>query len=385
MMETGQKSNKRTIFAWLIILTCIGVAAYNYYRAKNVTKKKVQKEVQVPVAVARARFGTIDMTVKTIGDLYPARQVDIFAKIPGKVIEKIFVEKGDHVNAGQIVAVLEKKQIEAAMNRARAAVDAARTKLELLETDRRRIQVLYEKEAISKQKLDHIEAETKAARAALKQAKASLAEISVTYADHDVRSPISGVVSERFVDAGNLSGSKIPILRITDESSLKLRASFPEKVFGKIRPGLKVFFSVDAYPDKKFPATVSIKYPDIDPVTRSGRIEINVDNTQGLLAPGMFADTLIFMGTKKCLLVPAESLLRMPGTGSSYVFVAMGQVAREVNVEAGDSQGNMTEIRSGLKEGDMVIVKGQNRLRDNTRIRIAQTLDSSGSPMEEQQ
>ncbi|MDO9263142.1 MAG: efflux RND transporter periplasmic adaptor subunit, partial [Desulfosalsimonadaceae bacterium] len=266
-------NSKLTVLAGLFIVICLILLAVNVWRAKDRKTTTVPNTEIIPVAVAPAAYGELDWFTEVTGDLKPLASTDLYAKIPGKVIEQIFVEKGDWVEKGQLVASLEKDQIMAQRNRAEAAVEVARTRLDVLEKDFQRMKNLYEQKVSPKQKLDHIEAERLAAKAGLNAANAALKELDVLFRDHDVYATLSGMVADRFVDPGNLSSPQAPILRISNEKTLKATLTVPESEFSRMHKGMSVTFVTDAAPGRTFSGTVALVYPTVDPLTRTIRAE----------------------------------------------------------------------------------------------------------------
>jgi RND family efflux transporter MFP subunit len=372
MRSNTSANGKLTVLAGLFIVICLGLLAVNIWRAKHQQTAETKTTEVIPVAVAIAAKGELDWYTEVTGDLKPLESADLHAKIPGKIIEQILVEKGDWVEKGDLVAILEKNQISAQRNRAEAGVEVAQTKLDVLEKDFQRMKTLYEQKVSPRQKLDHIAAERAAARAGLTAAKAALKELDVLYRDHDIYATLSGMVADRFVDPGNLSSPQVPILRLSNEKTLKATLTVPESEFSLMHEGMAVTFTTGAKPGQTFSGTVALVYPTVDPLTRTVRAEAHIPNSDLSLRSGMFAHIRLFFGKKQALLIPREALNQLPGAGDYYVYVVGDGKARMQNIKTGIQQGNFAEITSGLAEGDQVVIQGQNRLRDNTPVTIVQ-------------
>lgn len=372
MRSNTSANGKLTVLAGLFIVICLGLMAVNIWRARHQQTAETKITEVIPVAVAIAAKGELDWYTEVTGDLKPLESADLHAKIPGKIIEQILVEKGDWVEKGDLVAILEKNQISAQRNRAEAGVEVAQTKLDVLEKDFQRMKNLYEQKVSPRQKLDHIEAERAAARAGLTAAKAALKELDVLYRDHDIYATLSGMVADRFVDPGNLSSPQVPILRLSNEKTLKATLTVPESEFSLMHTDMAVTFTTGAKPGQTFSGTVALVYPTVDPLTRTVRAEAHIPNSDLSLRSGMFAHIRLFFGKKQALLIPREALNQLPGAGDYYVYVVGDGKARMQNIKTGIQQGNFAEITSGLAEGDQVVIQGQNRLRDNTPVTIVQ-------------
>ena len=223
--------------------------------------------------------------------------------------------------------------------------------------------------------MDQIDARFEAAQASrnlamaqIEKAKSSLNLLDIVLKDHDVRAPISGYISARYMDAGAMSDTKKPLVRISDESVIKVVTMVTEQDFPHIRKGMEAEVRVDAFPGKVFRGSVSIINPTLDPATRTGWIEIRVPNEKFLLRSGMYSSLRLHLGKRRALVISKDGLNRLPGTGSFYCFVVRDNRAVLKNIVVGQMQGALAEVKQGLKEGDEVVIKGKNRLRDGTRV-----------------
>jgi len=379
MKEQSRRGNKITWVVGCAILVFLSVAGLNVW---NITKRKpvyMEEKQKIPVQVCTVKEGDLDRFLEVTGDLRPLQEVEVYPKVGWKVIKLILVEKGDWVKQGQRVACLEKDRIQAQVNRARAEVKVARANFEVLQKDFRRIDNLQEKKAASKQKLDHIQAKREVASARIQQAEAALKELEVLYQDHDIYATMSGIIAARYLDPGSFSKIGNPILRISNEKTVKVVITVPEMDFPRVREGMDVEFRVDAYPEKTFPGKVALIYPTLDPGTRTAKVEIHVPNQDLLLRSGMFAHVRLYFGKNKAIIISRDALNKMPGTGCYYVFVVQNETARMQNIKVGGRQGNLAEVLSGLKPGEQVVVKGQMRLNDGTSVRVTGEKDDEDS------
>ncbi|MCD6388743.1 MAG: efflux RND transporter periplasmic adaptor subunit [Desulfobulbaceae bacterium] len=368
-----QKTGKGRLISWIVIMIAVGflvLAFYNYRRSQREKITAVKEMPPVPVAVLKVEEVFMDRLLETSGDLRSRANVYVFPQIAGRVIEKILVDKGDRVKKGQLLVVLNASLVKARFERASAAVDAACSQLELLQKDRQRLQFLFEHKAAPRQQLDRIFAEYKAAAASLKEAEAARREIRVLFDDHSIKAEIDGVVAERFFDPGNLSDTKKPILRLSDESLMKIELTAPETYFSRLRLGMQAEFRVAAYPQKLFHASLEKMNPVFDPATRTIKLELQVANDGYLLRSGMYARVRLHMGSQKVLAISREALNRLPGTGSYYVFVVENNRVHQRNIKVGLRQGEQVAVISGLQPRELVVVKGQNRLQDGMAARL---------------
>ena len=368
----------------IIIIALVLIFGLNVMRASLKTMEKEISYELIPVRVDASKTMEIDQVLELTGNIRPWLEVEVSYKIPGKTIEDIFVETGDFIRAGEKIAVLEKESIQAKLDQARAAMELARagakqadTNYQMLVKDKNRLENLYKEKAVSRQKLDHMEAQVKTAdetknlaQAQINQAQATLNELNVAYQDHTLTAPISGYISKRYVDKGAMSLPGAPVVRISNEDVLKIVASVTEKDFMAIKKGMSVEISVDAFPDETIKGSVTIVSPTINPQSRTGEIEIHIDNADRLLRAGMFARVNLYLGKRPATVISRDAVLKIPGTGGHFVYVAEKGKAVQKNIETGIAQGHFIEVTTGIAPGEQIIVTGQNRIRDGVEIAV---------------
>ena len=382
--ETGSKGKTGLIIAIVAILIFGGITAYNYRKFTTQKAEEVIREERVPVEVALVEKRPLAWILDQTGDIRPMVQVNVYPKIAGRIIERLLVERGDFIEKGKVVAILEDRTIKAQLREARAGLKAAKAKLNaveinmvLIRKDQARLKDLVKTHAISQQKMDQIDTQYNAALAGkelaiaqIEKAEATLAKIKILYKDHSVYAPVSGYVSARYIDQGAMSNRSQPIIRISNEATEKIVTTVTEQDYPHVSKGMEAEISVDAFPQKIFKGFVSIINPTLDPATRTGEIEIYVPNKNLLLRSGMFAHVRIHLGMREGLVVPRAGLSRLPGTGSYYVYLIEENKAVLKNIRIGVFQENYVEIREGLKQGEKVVIKGQNRLKDGLPVKI---------------
>jgi len=299
------------------------------------------------------------------------------------------VDVGDRVTRGDRLASLEDDVILAKIEEARAGlgsagalVHQARARRDVLEKDKERLEYLLIEKAVARQQVDHIVAEFRAAVEAetfakekVREVEAKLSQLEIVLKDHKITAPVSGYISARFQDPGSLSGPR-PLVAITSGEEVKIAAAVTEKYFPRIVKGMAAEISVDAWPHEVFHGEVSLVSPLINPGTRSGDVEIHLDNRHGKLKPGMFARITISLSTRNALAAIDDAIVRLPGTGAGYLFVVEQERAVQKNIKEGIRQGIYTEILSGLTPGEDVIVRGQNRVRDGSLVEKSYELPS---------
>ena len=388
----GPRSRHKRLGVLIAALAAIGFLAYtgfNLLLADRLTVAARPVSAVHPVRVATVRMMALTERLELTGEVRPWQEVHVFAKVPGQIIRQLTVQKGDQVHTGQILARLDEDTIRARLEEARAALAGARAgivqveaNLDVLEKDRQRFEALYRQNAIARRQLDHIAAQQEAAaaartvaRAQASRARAVIRQLELAQADHRITTPMDAVVTARYFDPGNLSSTDRPLLQLADTSRAKVITFVSEKDLPRIHPGIAVEVRLDAHPQQIFSGTVSVINTAVSPATRTADIEIHLDNGEGLLQPGMYARLTLVMGQIQAVVVDRDAVVRMPGTGSDYVFTVENGRAVQVNVVTGLSEERFVELTQGVSPGAVVVVDGQGALRHGDRVKIAETAD----------
>ena len=183
-------------------------------------------------------------------------------------------------------------------------------------------------------------------------------------------SPISGVVTARNYDNGDMYTSAKPVLTVEQITPVKLMINVSETYFTKVKKGAPVNIRVDVYGDQEFQGVISLVYPTIDPLTRTFPIEIKLPNKDQKVRPGMFARATLNFGTQENVVVPDLAIVKQPGSGDRYVYVYKDGKVYHNKVELGRRMGAEYELRSGVENNAQVVVAGQVRLVDGMEVEI---------------
>ncbi|HWI25199.1 MAG TPA: efflux RND transporter periplasmic adaptor subunit [Lysobacter sp.] len=307
----------------------------------------------VPVEVAAVSRRPIAASYTGTAPLDARGESQVVAKTSGVALA-VLVEEGQHVRAGQTLVRLDAS---------RAALQAAQTAAQMrkLESNYARSRQLSEQKLISANDIDQIRFDLENARAANR-----LANLELSYAN--VVAPISGVIAERKIKAGNFVQINTPIFRIVDTSKLEATLNVPEREVATLRAGLPVDLQVDALPGKVFRGTIDRVAPVIDSGSGTFRV-ICAFAGGGVLQPGMFGRIRIDYDQRTdALVVPRVALLDDEGDPAVYA-VRAGKAAR-VPLKLGYIDGQWAEVRQGLKEGDQVVTAGKVALREGSAVQV---------------
>ena len=306
-------------------------------------------EVRLPnVTIMAASYKDVPQS-----DVYTAN-VEAYAKnniapqSPSR-IQKIYVEVGDFVRAGQIVAKMD----EVSLNQSKLSM--ANDSLEYS-----RIKKLYEQGGVSKSDFDAMELKYNVTRSQYQ----NLLENTI------LRSPVSGVITARNYDQGDMySGS--PIYVVEQITPVKLYVGISEMDYTKVKKNDTVTLTADALPGKTFTGRIARIYPTIDAATHTFTAEVNVANSDRLLRPGMYARVTVNFGSNHSIVVPDDCVVKQQGSGVRSVFVLQADnTVKEIVVTLGRHFGTEYEILSGISEGDNVVVKGQASLKNGSKVNV---------------
>lgn len=334
------------------------------------------------VSVVRAAGGTIESAIEVSGNLVPQTRVDVHAKLGG-TLDEVFVRLGDRVAEGAVLATLDRREIDAqvdaavaAVNVARAALDAADAGLANASQEVERARNLYDKGAMPRQRLDAADTAFRAAqaqrdlaRANVAQADAALRRAREVQRDATLRAPVTGVIVERNFDAGSLvgPGGGQPVVAVADVRALKLEAGVSELDAGRLKVGAVARITLPAKPGETYEGRLVALSPEVDPRNRHFRIEIRVDNRGGALLSGMYASARIVVAQADGIVLPREAVFLRSGTRAVY-RVDRDTVA-VVPVTEGLGDGARTLIVSGVSEGDLIIADARREVAEGARVR----------------
>jgi len=366
-------------------------------------------------AVARAERHNVGNTLTIAGEFKPFQDVDVHAKVAG-YIKAIYVDVGDHVKTGQTLAVLEIPELAAQLAGADAAVRRSKEEIRRAESDLARAQSAHSaahsayarlKQAadsraglVAQQEIDdsqakdlEFEAQVSSSSAALSAAQQQLQMAEANQQQYAALSdysrivaPFSGVVTARYADTGALiaagtssSTQSVPVVRLAEISKLRLVLPIPESVAAQIHFGDPVKARVQAL-NQDIVGKVSRFADSLDRQTRTMETEIDFDNRDDRLIPGMYAETQISLREKKdALTVPLESVTR-DGEDATVLAVNAQNIIEERHVKLGLEDSVRVEVLSGLTDKDRVVIGNRSQFRNGQKIQPKEVGPDSSKP-----
>lgn len=374
-----------------ILLLGVSFLGWQIYQHLNSDKKAVKherKNVPVAVEVAPVQQITVQDIGRYSGSLYPQTAFILAPKVAGR-LEKIWVHIGDEIQSGQLIAVLDDAEYKQQGSQAGAELEVARANLleqenalENAKREHERAVALREKKIASESQLDASLSELKAQEAKLKvtfarvaQSEAAMRVANVRLEYTQIHVPDNNgtgyrVVGERFVDEGAMLAANTPIVSIIDIGTLIAAIHVVEQDYAKISIGQEAAISTDAFPDRSFSGKVLRIAPILKEKSREARIEIEIPNPQKILKPGMFVRAQIqFEKHENATVVPTAAVIKRDNSQGVFIVDPQGKTARFVPVTRGIVDSKITEIRTPVITGSVVVL-GQHLLEDGVAIII---------------
>ena len=374
-----------------IFLLAVSFFGWQIYQRVNSDKeivKRGRKKIPVAVEIAPVQQATVQDIGRYSGSLYPKAAFVLAPKIGGR-LEKIWVNIGDELQSGTLIAVLDDAEYKQQVSQAKAELEVARANLleqenalENATREHERAVALREKKSASESQLDASLSDLKAQEAKLKVAVARVAQGEAAMRVANVRLEYTRihvpgnnntgyrVVGERFVDEGAMLAANTPIVSIIDIGKLVAVIHVVEQDYPKISVGQKAVISTDAFPDRSFPGKVLRIAPILKEKSREARIEIEIPNPRKILKPGMFVRAQIqFKKHENAIVVPTAAVIKRDNSQGVFVVRPGGKAVGFTPVTLGIVDSKSAEILTPVLSGSVVVL-GQHLLEDGAAIII---------------
>jgi len=321
--------------------------------------------------VATLQNGVIEDAVSVSGNLRPIETIEVRSRLNGD-ISGVYVQEGERVRAGQLLAQFEASQQESSRRGAEADREAARSQLQTAQWAAEQSAALFKAGAIAEQENRAAIQAVVAAQASVAASEARLRTASAVSSDTRVLAPSSGIIDRRSVQPGERVSISTPLFTLVRNETLELAANVPSRLANLVQPGQVVRLGVD---NRTLESRVSRVSPTVDPVSRSVTVYVKVPNANGAIKGNTFASGRI-IGERRtgALLVPTTAIRQAPGTESApFVWRIAGGALEKRNVTLGvvDDAAGVAEVRDGLSVGDRVIVGNVGALGNGSKVTIA--------------
>ena len=359
----------KTLYAGLFVLALLAVSCQD--QEKTGTDKSTQEKkwksnkTEEPeladttlfsVKVEKVGIQEMDIAEKYTANINAWEEANVGPAQPNQ-IEKIYVEVGDRVKKGDLLAQMDQ-----------ASLIAAKIQHEDAKLNFERMDTLIAYGSISQQVYD----KTKMAFELSKSALQTLQE------NVFLTAPFDGLVTGKYFNDGEIYSGMAPnpmtgvacIVSLVQIDQLKVFINVSETYWPLIKKGMKASLASDIYPGEKFPGTVYRIYPTINPSTKTFQVEVKIPNPSEKLRPGMYAKINLEFGAQEALIIPSSALLKQEGTNQKYVFVEKDGIAEKKIVNTGRRYNDLVEIKSGLEAGENLIVAGQAKLMEGNMVEV---------------
>jgi RND family efflux transporter MFP subunit len=335
---------------WILAASATLTAACTGEKKAAETDVAATVESKVKVRVETVRLQDVEQIAEFTANVTANVTNKIAPQTPVR-IERLLVEVGDVVKAGQLLAETDA-----------TALKQAKAQLENVEKEFRRIDELYKVGGVSRSVWD-------AQHTALEVSRTTYQNLLT---NNRLLSPIAGIVTARNYDQGDMYGGGLPVYVVEQISPVKMTVNVSESYFTQVKKGMSASIRLDVYEDEAFVGQVGLIYPTIDQATRTFPVEIKIANADRRLRPGMFARVSLSFGAKPRVTVPDRAVIKQPGSGERFVYICRnGRVAYE-QVTLGRRTGEYYEVIDGLSDGDRVAITAHSRLVNGTEIEIVQ-------------
>lgn len=348
-----------TLFTCLIFLAACGDKNAKDQTDKN-PENKPKLDLRVPVELATIERGIIESHVAAYANLETESDVAVYART-SDLVSKILVEEGDVVEKGELLLTLDNEE-------QRISLSKISSTLEKNQSEFKRQQHLKQRNLVSDK--DFASAKNMYQQSELDKEKSQL-DYDYTF----VKAPISGTVTERLVNLGDKVKTNEQLFTLVDFTTIVARIFLPEENLSKIKVGQRAFISSQSFPDQVFEGEVKRISPVID--ARSGTVKVTVSLTpQKILRPGMYVNvSLLVSQTPDAILIPKKALVYEDER--TLVYKVIKGKARRVYIETKVADSHFVEPITGIKEGDQVVMAGQNSLKNNASVRDVNAPDES--------
>lgn len=324
----------------------IGCASNSKEKSQTATTANVENTVVVKTAVAAPQVVEVKETYTS--EIKPYKENDITPAVAGLHIASIKADVGDYVRKGQVLVVMDQTTLK-----------QQEINLATMQDSYDRMKPVYEAGGVSEQQIVQLENQLNLQKEVVENLRKNSTLVS----------PISGVVTARNFEAGDLFAS-MPILHVMQIDQLKVMANVSEQYYANIKVGQSVAIEVDIFPGEMFEGKISRINPALDAATRTVGVEVTIPNRGGKLRPGMYARANFVMGERESVMVPDQAVQKQTGSSERYVYIIKDGVAEYRFVKDGRRVGDMIEILDGVEAGEQVALTSFTRLMSGQKVEV---------------
>lgn len=334
----------------VFVAAALSLASCGTSGSKTQAQAPAAMAAQVPnveITVASSQTVAQESTYSSTVEAYAIN--NIMPQSAGR-IRKINVEIGDYVSKGQILAEMDRLQL-----------DQLELQIKNDEAEYERLKTLYKQGGVAQSDFEAAELNYKVRKSNYDNLKENTI----------LRSPITGFVTARNFDQGDMFSMSAPIFTVQQVYPVKLLVGISENDYSRVHKGDAVTITVDAIPGRSFTGKVERLYPTVDAATHTVKAEVVVTNADKVLRPGMYARVTVNFGNLNHIVIPDQCVVRLEGTGQKFVYILNeDSTVNYVPVTLGRHMGSTYEILDGLQDGQKVVTKGQTALKDGIKVNV---------------
>ncbi len=349
---SGLTSSGITVFFILLIVSFMFSGCAKKNNSGNINNKRPVVKNVVTETLKLSKFSNY---YETAGTTTPEITSHVASRVMGTV-KSVDFKQGQFVYAGQTLVDLSNSDFLEKVRAAQKSVQEAEQNKMLANVTYKRYKELYNERVITPQEMDEIKTKKNVANMQYKQAATMLSYAKIYYGFTKISAPISGIVSEKNVNIGDMAIPGMPLLTIENTSSFKINAYVDEKYLDKLSIGMPVYISPSDNENKKIQGIITQIVPSINPATRTFLIKIQVRNPFNLKS-GLYVKVYIPIGKKKGILIPQNAIVRKGELIGVYEVNSSGIITYNL-IRTGNKYNGQVEVLSGLNPGDKIIIKG---------------------------
>jgi membrane fusion protein (multidrug efflux system) len=366
--------NRKRVFGFVAGVIIL-LALFSYFRIRANADDLVRNARPIPsVEVSKAQLGSIARTISFTGNINAYQEANIYPKVNGN-LEEEFVNIGDDVKKGQLLALIDTTIYSQNVGQAKGTYMQAEATLTNAKIAYERNKSLLDQNLIAKQDLDNSETAYKVAQAQEQVAEANYKNIVTQLSYCRIVAPFAGYITRRYFDPGvyvtastNSQGSTL--FTLAEIQRVKIMVNVLESDVKYLQSATDADVSVDAYPGRIFKGKVTRISQQFDLATRTMPVEVDLDNPEHLLKPGMFANISLVLAQKNnVLILPTQDIMK--DDSGDYVYtLSKDSAARKTYIQIGISQDNRNEITAGIMPADQILTVGQDLVTNGMKVRV---------------
>lgn len=370
-MATDKRRILITAAIFFVLLS--GLIAYRIYANLAANKERANRVAQTRlVEVETAKVGRQDIrpVIVLSGNLEASWNADISPKADGR-IDMLYVDEGDVVKAGSVIAELDMQELTAQVTQAEGNLLVAKAELEQAALDLQRMESLVKQGAISAQAFDAARIKRDLNIGKVKAAQGNLDQLTTRLYNARIVAPRDGLVVKRHLQAGFFAKAGSPIVSLADTTEFLAKAILGEGQITQIAVGAPATIVVNALNGQEFSGIVSRVSPAAALPARTFTTEISVSNPQNILKQGMFIKAEIAGSIKKDVLVVPEIALVMKEDQKTVYVITGDNKVKQQTLTLGYVGDGIAEVLDGVLEGDVIVIAGQNKIKDGAMIKVS--------------